>query len=453
MKLSLSDASALLSESPATPMHSGVLCLFALPDGAPGDYLLRRFEALKAAGSPHEPFNMALKQQRAPVDLPGWNELREHDYRQHFRHLALPWPGNAQQFAELVGDLHATPLNQSRPLWECVLIEGLANRQFAIYFKTHQALLETDAAMQSVTRWMSTAAGRSKASTPWMIAGRAAATPATRGPVELLFSAYGQALEQVRTVPGLTRALTRLATQAIKKNPQATLPYSAPNSLLNADVTSQRTLLLMQLQKSQLQQSARTLKVTAGQLLLAVLGGGLRRYLTEHKCLPAKPLIARTTISLKATGEAVDAVPVLVNLGTHIEDPLERVAVVADSIRDAQRSLASMSAAGVQRYASMLMWPYHLTKLAGVSRHVRPMFNLVLTDFGRQTKPLYVADAPLLAQFPVMTLSDGHVLQIGYRWYADSLDLCVTACPDRLPALELLEAGIHEALKGITSAI
>nr|WHV03928.1 putative wax ester synthase/acyl-CoA:diacylglycerol acyltransferase [uncultured bacterium] len=452
MKLSPSDASALLSESPSTPMHTGVLCLFALPKGAEPDYLARRFATMSAVAELREPFNMVLKRQRLPVDLPGWTESDSHEFRHHFRHLALPWPHGDNELAGLISDLHTMPLRQDRPLWECTLIEGLKGNRFALYFKTHQALLEMGDTLEEVCRWMSPVRGKKGRAIPWGMLLPMTTQVSKRGPVSLLFSAYGQALEQVKTVPGLTRALTRLATQAVKRNPQATLPYSAPNSILNTDISPQRRVMIISLEKSRLSALAKRHKVSLSEVVLALIGGGLGSYLNKNKALPAKPLIARSEIKLKIPAEkgqkAIEqSLPVLVNLATHEQDALQRLLTIRDSLRDSTQALAKMNPAGMQSYSNMLMWPYHLIKLAGVSGRLRPMFNLVVSEYERQLKPLYAVDELLLGLYPIATLADGHAAHIGYRSYAESVDLCVTVCPDSLPDIEQVKLAVQKELR------
>lgn len=435
MKLSPIGASALLSESATTPMHSGILCLFDLPKQADIDFLLSRYAEMCAVEKIRPPFNQKLKPPRLPMDLPGLIEQTEKDFSYHSRHLGLPWPGDRRQLAELVGRLHAIPLNQARPLWECCLIEGLQNKQFAMYFKTHQALFETSEVVEELLRWFSTRAGVARPALPW-------AQPSKRqqpddedasGPLRALFAAYGQALEQVRTVPGLTRALTRLATQAMKKNPAATLPYSAPNSMLNVEITGRRELAFIRLDADRLSGLTKRHGVDRQALMLSVLGGMLRVYLSARKSLPSKPLIARTGVTTQ-TEQGADA-SILVSLATHESDPLERLTQVSASLQDGMQALSRMTSAGMQNYQNMLMWPYHLTRLAGVAGRIRPMFNLIVTDYPGQKSPLYLERIPLTALYPIPALGDGHALHIGLRYCAGSVDITLTGCADRVPGL------------------
>ena len=71
-----------------------------------------------------------------------WEPDPAMDMDYHVRHSALPKPGRYRELFTLVSRLHGTLLERSRPLWEMHLIEGLQNRQFAVYTKTHHAAVD-----------------------------------------------------------------------------------------------------------------------------------------------------------------------------------------------------------------------------------------------------------------------------------------------------------------------
>ena len=64
------------------------------------------------------------------------------DMDYHVRHSALPKPGRYRELFNLTSRLHGTLLERTRPLWEMHVIEGLQNRQFAVYTKTHHAAVD-----------------------------------------------------------------------------------------------------------------------------------------------------------------------------------------------------------------------------------------------------------------------------------------------------------------------
>jgi len=55
---------------------------------------------------------------------PHWEDDEDFDLDLHVHHIALPAPGGRAELQELVGDLMATPLDRSRPLWHVHVVDG-----------------------------------------------------------------------------------------------------------------------------------------------------------------------------------------------------------------------------------------------------------------------------------------------------------------------------------------
>ena len=143
-KLSLVDKGFLTSEKRETPMHVASVALYTLPDGASEQEFLQGLAAnVRSADTLLPPFGDRLRLGR--LGLAGnayWERDDAMDMDYHVRHSALPKPGRYRELFNLVSRLHGTLLERSRPLWEMHLIEGLQNRQFAVYTKTHHAAVD-----------------------------------------------------------------------------------------------------------------------------------------------------------------------------------------------------------------------------------------------------------------------------------------------------------------------
>src|SRR4051812_14657404 len=147
-RLSAVDASFLYLERPRTPMHVGAVAVFETPTGGPSrrsaggvDYE-RLVETVERRLSTVPRYRQ--RGRRVPGDLarPGWVDDGDFDIAFHVRRSALPRPGTSAQLTELVARLMSRPLDPDRPLWEVYLVEGLADRRFAIITKTHQAMVD-----------------------------------------------------------------------------------------------------------------------------------------------------------------------------------------------------------------------------------------------------------------------------------------------------------------------
>lgn len=72
---------------------------------------------------------------------PRW-ELHPHfDLEAHIHHVALPEPGDDRELAAMVGDLMASPLDPSIPLWSCHLID-LPDGRSDVVFRIHHSIAD-----------------------------------------------------------------------------------------------------------------------------------------------------------------------------------------------------------------------------------------------------------------------------------------------------------------------
>src|SRR6202008_2190765 len=73
------------------------------------------------------------------------------DMESHLRSPVLPKPGSRAQLDKLVGRLHSSLLDRSRPLWEFYVINGLKSGQIGFYSKIHHSALDGQGAIVLAT--------------------------------------------------------------------------------------------------------------------------------------------------------------------------------------------------------------------------------------------------------------------------------------------------------------
>jgi len=144
-RLGTVDWAFLQAESPSNLAHVAGLWVFSLPKGYRKNFWQEFMKGLDDANLATPPFNYKLA---GGLDLPSWVEDPEFDLDNHVRFAALPRPGSTKQLLQVVSRIHSHQLDRSRPLWECYLVEGIAGRRVAIYFKVHHALLDGVATME-----------------------------------------------------------------------------------------------------------------------------------------------------------------------------------------------------------------------------------------------------------------------------------------------------------------
>lgn len=449
------DLGFLLVERREMPMHVGALLLFSLPEDASPDHLRKMYEAALKE-KVRVPLNQKLDYPASRMHMPHWVEDDDFDPGYHLRHSALPYPGRYRELFALVSRLHGSLLDRSRPLWEGHLIEGLKTHQFAMYVKVHHALIDGVGAMRMLQRSLSE--DPEKRDMPIALSAAAAAqerakTSATQvGDTGNVLRALSALSEQLGTVPNVSRALVRaLRSRSIPQDARLALPFEAPRSALNRPVTGARRFVAQSYSLQRIQDIGRVYQATVNDVVLAMCASALRRYLNDfHGGAPDKPLIGMVPVSVRPSdggslGNALTAV--LVNLATHIADPLQRFEVIRKSIVDAKSVVKTLSANEIMLFTALVASPVMAPALVGLGATL-PSINVVISNVPGPRTPLYWNGARLDGMYPASILFHGMALNVTLVSNGDDMDVGITACRRALPRIQrlidFLEDGLAE---------
>jgi WS/DGAT/MGAT family acyltransferase len=86
------------------------------------------------------------------VGMPTWVTVEEFDLSRHVHHVELPAPGSLRQLLDVVQDFAAARFDRDRPLWEALLVEGLADGRAGYVVKSHHSVTDGLGAVQLITR-------------------------------------------------------------------------------------------------------------------------------------------------------------------------------------------------------------------------------------------------------------------------------------------------------------
>jgi len=150
-------------------------------------------------------------------------------------------------------------------------------------------------------------------------------------------------------------------------------------------------------------------------------------------------------------GNAVGAI--LATLATDIADPAERLARIVASTSRAKAQLQGMSRAAILQYSALLTAPSMLHVIPGVAGHLRPPFNVVISNVPGPDRPLYFRGARLEAWYPMSIPIHGQALNITCTSYAGSVCFGFTGCRDTVPHLQRLAVYAGEALSELEHAV
>lgn len=118
-RMSSADAAWLHMERPTNLMTINAVLLFDEPVDV---QRLRRIVQRRLVDR-YPRFRRRVAESRLPLLRPSWEDDPEFELDHHIHHRALPEPGDDDTLRELMGDLMATPLDRTKPLWSMYLVD------------------------------------------------------------------------------------------------------------------------------------------------------------------------------------------------------------------------------------------------------------------------------------------------------------------------------------------
>jgi WS/DGAT/MGAT family acyltransferase len=443
----------LVPESRDQPMHVGGLQLFTTPDGADSDYLTGLYREALAETDIAPMFRKRPYRGVSTLGQWAWSDDDEIDLEHHIRHSALPRPGRIRELLALASRLHGTLLDRHRPLWETHLIEGLADGRFAVYSKTHHALMDGVSGLRLMERSLSTDPA---ARVPLPYANREERSRRDNGDGggNPLVQALHLGASAVTDAVGLTPRLLGIAVSALRDQ-ATTLPGQAPRSMLNVPITGSRRFAADDWELARIKAVGKAAGATVNDVVLAMCAAALRDYLISEDALPDAPLVAMTPVSLRTDddeggGNAVGAI--LASLGTDLADPEERLLAIRASTRKAKESLSGLSQLQVTALSGAVMAPMLVNTALGSHRYVRPAFNVIISNVPGPRDTLYWNGARLDGMYPLSIPVAGQALNITVTTYAGRAYFGLTGCRRSLPHMQRLLHGLDEGLAGLEKA-
>ncbi len=423
------------------PMHVGGLFLFQIPDNAPASFIQDLVADIRTSKSiPIPPFNNKLNGLF-------WDEDQEFDLDHHFRHIALPQPGRIRELLTYISQEHSALLDRAKPLWTCNIIEGIEGNRFAMYFKIHHAMVDGIAGMRLVEKSLSHDPDAKSIVPPWCVEGPRAKR--LKQPKSSKIKGFIATVKsQLESTPGVLYELSQTITKDIGRNPDYVSSFQAPSSILNQRVSSSRRFAAQSYEFSRLTAIAKALNVTINDVVLAVCSGALREYLISQNALPKKPLIAMVPASVRDDNSDVSnrITMILANLGTHKEEPLERLQIIRRSMLNAKQKFKRMNSSQILNYSAFVYSAAGLNIASGLMPK-RQAFNLVISNVPGPSEPLYWNGAKLDALYPASIVLDGQALNITMTSYLDKLEVGLTACRNALPKMQNLLTHLEEEIQ------
>ena len=458
-RIDLSDAGFLLLEKRETPTHVGGVNLFTLPKGVNEQkFLANLVEVLKNAQQYRRPFGEYVTTGRAgPLGGLYWEEDEQLDIDYHVRHSALPKPGRYRELFALVSRLHSSLLDRNRPLWEVHLIEGLQDRQFALYTKVHHAAIDGVGAMHLTQAMCSTSKTARVIDSPFSLCAyerykkERYGSPAKRvtakdSELRTVANVFKEQFESSANVFG---AFKRMGGAWIGRGGDLSVPWrNMPKTSINTSVSGARRFVAQSWDFNRVKAVCGATDSTINDVVLAMCAGALRRYLISQSDLPRLSLKAMVPVSLRQEGDldSGNAIGfITADLATNISNPEKRLRAIQASMTAGKDMLHGMSSREAAIYMQIAQVPVLLTSALGLASKF-PAFSTVISNVPGPRRQLYWNGASLDGIYPASIVFDGFAMNITLVSYHDRLDFGIIACRRSLPQIQRLIDHLEEAL-------
>lgn len=466
------DTAFLTMETRTTVGHvTGVLLLD--PSTSPEPFTFDRVRRhLQSKLGQLAPFTQKLVEVPFGLDRPYWIDDPDFDLDYHLRHSAVPGGAGPENFSEFVARIHGRPMDRSRPLWECYVVEGLDDGHVAILTKIHHAAIDGLSGQELLATLVDVDPAAPVPDDP-------APYIPNRDPEadDVLFRALAAlVLSPVRmaragiTIGRSLPVLGPVVAQALPGDAGATwvstdpaaLGLTAPRTPFNATIGPHRRWAFTSVPLDQIKDIKNAAGVTVNDVVLAVVGSVLRGWLDEHDATPDRSLIAMVPLSVRRPGQE-NAVGNLVSmtvatLATHVDSLVERLRLVSQGMQHAKSQHQALPAEMLTDLTQVV--PPAVTALAArliastkLADLVTLPFNVVVSNVPGPSFPFYFAGAKVVGNFPVSAIVDGVGLNVTVQSNNGMLDFGFVADRDLVPDLWNMARSVQTHVDELQAAV
>ncbi|MEO1486765.1 MAG: wax ester/triacylglycerol synthase family O-acyltransferase [Bacteroidota bacterium] len=459
------DAAFLYAESPTSPMHIATLVVVE------GSLNFKDFKKIVASKLHLMPkFRQRLLNVPMNLDYPYWVDDPNFELDLHLHRMKLPDPSNWETLRRTTSRIFSAPLDLRRPLWSIHFIEGIdeiaqvPKGSVAIVSKVHHVMIDGN----SGVGLMGILFDKDDKAKPIDLSKvkKFDPDPLPDDISLLLKSGYGFLKNPFK----LPKTLAETAVAFIKTKTSKTLSiqkeftsarYPVPITIFNGNISPKRTWGTAILEFDRVNSLRKSTSGSINDLILAFCAGAIRRYLQEREKLPLQPLVANVPISIRSENDKShnnQIANMMIQLATHIDDPLERLEYIQEQTMLGKSRHKTMGAKTLSKMADAV--PFGLANLAAglyskynIKDLHRPPFNVTITNVPGPRNLLYLNGHKVVAMFGLTPVVDGFGLIIAAFSYNGVISITTTSDAKTMPDAYVFSRYIRESANELEQLI
>ncbi len=451
-------------------MHIGAIMVFDSDDGrgAPStkelcDHLADRLGQLPRYGQRlSEPHTGGLS-------WPEWEPDPDFAISRQVGRAALPAPGGRAELQAWASSFFSQRIDRLRPLWEMVILEGLAEDRWALATKTHHCMvdgvgsvdvghliLDLEAHPKRPRRRVTGTPSRPDAAAQEKAEREEHSDPLGRLvkawsgllPVDAIANAAQAGAHGVlhprEAVKKAASALEMVAREEIR---------AAPHTSLNQPIGIQRRFEVVPVPLAAIKSIRAELGGTVNDVVLAVVASGLKALLESRgEAPPEQGVRAMVPMNVRSAGEKLalgnKISSLFIDLPVCEPDPVRRFRETA--ARAAALKSDGHSAAGTTAVLDIAgLAPPIIHSTIAQALYATRLFNVTITNVPGPQQPLYAFGSRLREIQPLVPLAAEHAIGVAIVSYDGEAFFGVVADRDTVPDLDVMLEGIREGVRDL----
>jgi diacylglycerol O-acyltransferase len=374
---------------------------------------------------------------------PVWVDDPDFDLDYHVRRIACPAPGDRKAFCELVSEVYAWPMDMSKPLWLCWVVEGLENDEVALVTLVHHAYTDGSGAARLLHKIYSLS--QQDAEPQMQLAWLPEKTP---NKLSLLAHAlidlprtWMTSLPKIRQGMANVRAMKKKYAESGGELPPSAFSDTR-DSPFNIMVGRGRTFVFHTMPLEEVKAISKGFDVTINDLFVAATAGAYRKFMQTRGFDPdTGPLVTAIPVSKRPPLEEDDMIGNKTStdylaMPVHLTDPYARLKAASHAGKVMKAHIIAAEGSDLSNILEITP-PALIRLLDWVVKHKDGKFgvwgNATISNVPGPPEPLYMGAMKLKNWISMGMVAHGLGLNTTVWSYAGQFNLCILADKKLLP--------------------